>query len=470
MFRLSTSIFVSLTAVFLTGCGGGDASDAPRPGFSGGGSGGSSGGSGGSSASASGGASAGGFGGSLGGSSGYPSYGGSDTGGEGGSGGSGAIGGSAGAAGLAGSAGSAGDGGGGSGGSENAGGSGGAGGGSGQSCPPGQLATGVGSGGLICKTVDSAVRAAFNANCSAYLGWSDSDNCSGCALTPAKWGRTSDTSCSNGTGANGTCQTSYLGGQSVRTIGINPDGDVDSNDTIYFGFRCPAPGVSTKPGPCATGEFAVSVSESSVECMSIADVMADYVGKSCQLYSGWLDYCNGCTLAPTKWGRVGHSSCTNGAGTENTCTTPTLGGSTVNLFGLNFDGDVDGNDKLYVGLSCATAITSSGNATGKCPAGRFVKGLNPDGTLACADAKAEIAAAVRGSCSAYWGVRDNCHNCTTLPEKWGRSNGTGCLNGTGSDNTCSTASLGGSTVQVFGLNPDGDVDDNDKLYLGLKCF
>jgi hypothetical protein len=29
--------------------------------------------------------------------------------------------------------------------------------------------------------------------------------------------------------------------------------------------------------------------------------------------------------------------------------------------------------------------------------------------------------------------------------------------------------LGGATVQMFGLNTDGDVNGDDTLYVGLRC-
>jgi hypothetical protein len=44
-----------------------------------------------------------------------------------------------------------------------------------------------------------------------------------------------------------------------------------------------------------------------------------------------------------------------------------------------------------------------------------------------------------------------------------------CANGAGADNTCGTFMLGDDSVTMFGLNPDGDVDGNDKLYVGFRC-
>jgi hypothetical protein len=53
-----------------------------------------------------------------------------------------------------------------------------------------------------------------------------------------------------------------------------------------------------------------------------------------------------------KWGRVSPTTCANGAGADNTCTMQTLGSTSLPMFGLNFDGDVDNNDLLNLGLHC----------------------------------------------------------------------------------------------------------------------
>jgi hypothetical protein len=44
-----------------------------------------------------------------------------------------------------------------------------------------------------------------------------------------------------------------------------------------------------------------------------------------------------------------------------------------------------------------------------------------------------------------------------------------CDGGEGVNNTCVTTTLGSDAVTLFGLNTDGDVDDNDKLYIGMRC-
>ena len=44
-----------------------------------------------------------------------------------------------------------------------------------------------------------------------------------------------------------------------------------------------------------------------------------------------------------------------------------------------------------------------------------------------------------------------------------------CANGIGADNTCTTFTLGGDQISMFGLSPDGDVDGNDTLFVGFTC-
>src|SRR5690606_2547635 len=81
--------------------------------------------------------------------------------------------------------------------------------------------------------------------------------------------------------------------------------------------------------------------------------------------------------------------------------------------------------------------------------------------------------AVNANCSIYAGWRDSCDACVTspgvAPGKWRRVNGTSCSNGLGADSTFTVPSMGIISVQTFGLNTDGDVDDDDKFHYGLYC-
>jgi hypothetical protein len=101
-----------------------------------------------------------------------------------------------------------------------------------------------------------------------------------------------------------------------------------------------------------------------------------------------------------------------------------------------------------------------------CPAGQYVSGINANGTLACTP----IRDYVNQNCFVYYGWRDNCDGCTDPPLKFGRVSGNNQCTVTGGDSSCITPTLNGVVVPMLGINPDGDVNDDDKLYLGLKCF
>lgn len=105
----------------------------------------------------------------------------------------------------------------------------------------------------------------------------------------------------------------------------------------------------------------------------------------------------------------------------------------------------------------------------RCPDDTFAVGLDGDGMLTCAPLDVDVAAGVRSGCELYAGWRDGCNGCTAGPSKVGRTGGHACQNVAGADNTCIDATLGAETVSLFGLNTDGDVDNNDMFYLGWHC-
>lgn len=338
-----------------------------------------------------------------------------------------------------------------------------------QACPPDQFATGIdGSGNLECAAIDTSIQAAVNAECSIYLGWRD--GCDGCALMPTKWGRVSAGSCANGLGTHNTCTTTTLGSDSIELFGLNLDGDTDDNDKFFSSFHCASGDSTNAPGPCAAGELVTDISGSDVTCTSVSGAALDYLRNNCSLYFGWRDACDTCTLAPLKWGRANDSACTLGAGTNDTCTTETLGTETVRLFGLNTDGDVDTNDRFYVGLKCVTPTPQSGPSSGACPPGEFVTGTHSDGTLECTNPAVVAVEYFRNQCNLYFGWNDGCNGCGTPPIKWGRVRDGFCQTGAGTNNTCTATTLGADTVNFFGLNTDGNVDDNDTFYVGFRCL
>jgi hypothetical protein len=282
------------------------------------------------------------------------------------------------------------------------------------------------------------------------------------------------TSCQVGTGSDSTCSTSSLGGVSVELFGLNTDGDVDFNDRFHIGFHCSVPtgGGGQGVSACPAGEFLVGVGDGSVTCARASDAVLAYARQNCFMYLGWRDSCNDCSDAPMKWGRANDAVCDAGVGLNGSCNAHTLGPETVNLAGVNTGddgrGDVNDDDKFYVALHCAGAQANSGNASGTCPAGQLVTGINSNGTLACASPAPAIEQALRQGCWVYLGWRDSCGNCTSI-SKWGRVSADACDNGTGSNSTCLVATLGTESVRLFGLNPDGDVTNDDKFYLGLRC-
>jgi hypothetical protein len=334
-------------------------------------------------------------------------------------------------------------------------------------CPAGQFATSVDSSlQVTCAPIDGPVQRGLDTRCSVYAGWRD--GCDNCTTDPAKWGFVSGGSCTAAVGADDTCSMATLGNDLVPLFGLNPDGDVDGNDKIYTTLHCTVAEKTVGIAPCPADQFITGTLGSSFTCTSMADAVAGFIRASCSVYFGWQDSCDGCTNPPVKWGLAGDHGCTNGAGADDTCTTATLGGETVQLFGLNPDGNVDGNDKLHVGLRCTVPEPVTGMAA-NCPDGEFATAALPGGMVRCESAAPLIAQYFNGHCAIYLGWRDSCDGCTTPPLKWGVVHSAVCANGAGADNTCGTFMLGDDSVTMFGLNPDGDVDGNDKLYVGFRC-
>jgi hypothetical protein len=336
-------------------------------------------------------------------------------------------------------------------------------------CPTDQFATDVSASGQpTCTAVDTLAQQAIAEHCSAYLGWRDS--CDGCTTAPAKWGRASTASCSPGIGTNNKCTTPTLDGVAVQMFGLDLDGDMDGNDKLYAGMHCTADtSTGGGVGPCPPGQLVDGFNGTVWTCSSFAKTAIAYVQTSCSIYLGWQDNCDGCTSPPTKWGWTSEAACQNGAGTDNTCIAPTqLGTETVRLFGLNTDGDVDGNDKLHVALSCATPTGDGSPQTSMCPPGQYVAATLADGKFRCVSPGPVLARYFADHCTLYFGWHDSCDGCMTPPTKWGKVRVGTCTTGTGADNTCSKLTLGQS-VDMFGLSPDGNVDENDMLYVGFRC-
>jgi hypothetical protein len=335
-------------------------------------------------------------------------------------------------------------------------------------CPDLMFATGFDeSGKLECRSIDGAALAAVNQQCSLYLGWRDS--CDGCNAIPAKWGAASGADCMNGTGANNTCTVATLGGLEVNLFGLDTDGDVDGNDKFYLGWHCAVSEDAPAEAPCADGSFLSAAGPGGGQCVTARGAIASYAGADCSLYAGWRDSCDGCTTPPAKWGVTNDEACTLGVGADDTCTRPTLGGEVVRMFGLNSDGDVNGDDKFYFGFQCGGAAPAEEVVDDTCPDGLLVVAIEDDGRVRCASPLPAAEAILQAACQVYAGWRDECDGCNTVPSKWGRFGHAVCERGAGADDTCAANTFGGTAVQVFGLNTDGDVDGNDKFYLGFTC-
>jgi hypothetical protein len=336
-----------------------------------------------------------------------------------------------------------------------------------QSCPDGTYAVSYGDDGMLgCGPLDGDVAAAVDAGCSVYLGWRD--GCSGCSSGPAKVGRVAGAACENLSGADNTCTQPTLGGDTVPMYGLNTDGDVDGNDMFYLGWYCPPTGETALFGPCEAGEHMVGVTpEGVVDCMPVSRVVADYVREHCSAYFGWRDNCNGCPDPPSKWGVQRGATCDIGAGVDNACGAELIDGQWVPQVGINTDGDVDDNDTFFVGLHCESGAADTVAVERSCPFGMFVTGFAEDGTIVCTSPDLDISPVVRDSCKLYWGYRDGCGGCTSAPDKWGATTTALCTPGQSA--SCVTHDLGGTMVNLVGIRTDGDVDGNDKFYVGLSC-
>ncbi len=337
-------------------------------------------------------------------------------------------------------------------------------------CPDGEVAVSIAnSGALTCAAVDGAAAIAVRSRCSVYLG--QRDECDGCDEPPAKWGATSTLACSRGEGNGNACVSAILDDPAapVALAALDLDGDVNGDDKLYTTLHCVAAPQAPRPAPCAPGWAIAGRAGGTWMCAPLAEAAVDYVGTHCAVYLGWQDSCDGCSSAPAKWGFAGDAGCAVGAGDDSDCVTATLAGETLNLFGLNTDGDIDGNDKLHIGLRCDSPSGETSTSSAMCPDRQFVVATGDDGTFTCAPPAPAVAEYVAGQCTLFFGWRDSCDACTEPPLKWGSAGIDACANGAGADNTCTTAALGKDVVELFGLNTDGDVNSDDTLYVGLRC-
>lgn len=264
--------------------------------------------------------------------------------------------------------------------------------------------------------------------------------------------------------------------QSVITVSEEPSGAGGGGGTIETDGASSSAVVASsssgaamvEPQSCPEGAFALGFDgEGTIVCGAIDEGVVAAVHANCSLYFGWRDSCNNCMEGPSKWGRVDGESCTDGAGADGSCVALDENGTPLHLYGVNTDGDVNGDDKFYVGLRCKELGESA--LPGPCEPGEVAVSWAPSGYHTCYPIARLVARYVAESCTAYLGWRDNCEGCGEPPAKWGRAQMMSCANGAGDDGTCATPLLGGQWVTTFGVNTDGGVDGNDTFYAGLHC-
>jgi hypothetical protein len=118
-------------------------------------------------------------------------------------------------------------------------------------------------------------------------------------------------------------------------------------------------------------------------------------------------------------------------------------------------------------VTCVPAVQRSSS----CPANQFMTGIDAEGRPICGGLPvAVLRDYVNTNCYLYFGWRDSCDGCTAEPFKAGRVRGafSGCSS-TGADSGCAVHALFGQSVELFGLNTDGNVGNDDKFWVGLKC-
>lgn len=337
-----------------------------------------------------------------------------------------------------------------------------------RSCPAGQFITNINADGeLVCSPIDVLTKNAFDDHCRIHLGWRD--QCSGCTDPPAKWGSVSAKSCDKGFGVDNTCEIVNLGGTSVQLFGLNLDGNVDTNDKLYARFSCEATTLVPSSGPCDLDELVIDYSSGMLGCGAASVGILDALRSSCRMTLGARDSCDGCNAPPLQWGQTSTLQCSNGSAGQTTCSMATLGAETVDLLGLDFEGDVDGNDTLFIGSSCTAPTTMPAKNVAKCPAGQYATGITADGNIDCAPVDALAIAYFEAHCRFYLGTSDYCNGCLGVPDKWGYTTASLCQNGVGLDSSCFQSMFGTEMVRLFGLNFDGDVGADDAIYVGLHC-
>jgi hypothetical protein len=349
------------------------------------------------------------------------------------------------------------------------GGSGGAGGAGGNGlvseCAGDEVAVDIVDGMLVCEPLTQKIVAAIEGGCRAQVGWRDF--CGNTCPDPAdKWGSTSPLDCDED-GDNNTCDVENLGGTNVRLVGINLDGGIGDDDRWYAGFTC-SPGDDAITS-CGSSEALLTGLDGTTPVCTAATRALFAPLRACSFVFGWKDSCGGgCIDPPSKIGAASSGECNTAMVGGATCTASPFDPAD-DLVSFDTDGGVNNDDRFFYGLSCDAATPATTMATGVCPQGQFVNGINADGSLRCRTIQELSLGYFQEQCWLYAGWRDNCDGCSDPPTKWGRVRVGECATGAVTDDACTTVSFDGQMVSMFGLSPDGNVDGNDKFYVGYAC-
>ncbi len=332
-------------------------------------------------------------------------------------------------------------------------------------CPPGSFVTAIDSAGLpSCTPIAPAAKSAVDTNCRLDFGWQD--YCDNCSNTPSRIGWTRPELCDI-FGTNTLCSVHDLGGTPARLLSINTDGLVDSNDRFHVGFSCFDSPTAPTTGTCPEGSFASAFVDGVVTCTPAANSILAWARGAASVYLGIRDGCNGatCTDPPNAWIRVSTDSFSPGAGTNNNELVTAVLGATVRLGGLRVLTDAD-NDRFYAGLAWTSPVPNELVAA-TCPTGLLARGTDGLGNLICASPLPDAAVTLNASCRVFVGYRNECQTCTDPPARWAHASGLDCVPGPSS--ACIDATLNGTLVHLASFGLTGDVNDNDRFYLGFRC-
>jgi hypothetical protein len=343
-------------------------------------------------------------------------------------------------------------------------------------CTPPMVMTGFDpkTQNIVCAGIETAIGAAINGACSAYIGWRD--RCNDCDSGPSNWGAASGSGCITDGAANDYCTIQTLGDRDevhLAAIHLNPD--VGDDDRFYTSLHCAAvPGQAAHPSPCIAGEAIVAANHGVLMCKAIAGAAVSFVSSSCQVGLGWHDNCscNG-TDIPTASGLAGDGNCSVGTISDSDvhgkCAVQRLKNERVHLFSFNADGDVDDNDAFYAGVACAAPAAPTRTRATSCRGGTFAVGTHSDGTLECRQITDVVNSYFGGACRVYFGWQDS-NASDRRPNRWVYATTGGCFDGTADNpvNVCIQTEVGDTQVKFAEVNLTDDAD-NTMLYLGLDC-